>query len=208
MLDKAFKLMRYGLWAMLLGAALSGGVVAAAYYSTLEELPDVDELKQVTFETPMKIYTSDGKLIGEFGEHKRIPVKLEQIPQKMQQAFLAIEDSRFYEHSGINPIGILRALAVAVTSGGASQGASTITQQVARNFFLTRDKTLERKVKEVFIAWRIEQVLSKEEIFELYLNKIALGHRSYGVVAAAQTYYGKSLEDLVFSRNCNYRRSA
>ena len=196
MLDKAFKLMRYGLWAMLLGAALSGGVVAAAYYSTLEELPDVDELKQVTFETPMKIYTSDGKLIGEFGEHKRIPVKLEQIPQKMQQAFLAIEDSRFYEHSGIDPIGILRALAVAVTSGGASQGASTITQQVARNFFLTRDKTLERKVKEVFIAWRIEQVLSKEEIFELYLNKIALGHRSYGVVAAAQTYYGKSLEDL------------
>lgn len=196
MLLKAFKLAKLAFWAGIFCAAASGGVIASAYYSTLEELPDVDELKHVSFETPMKIYTQDGKLIGEFGEHKRIPVDLKDIPVKMQQAFLAIEDSRFYEHSGIDPIGILRAVVVAATSGGASQGASTITQQVARNFFLTRDRTLERKVKEVFIAWRIEQVLSKEEILELYLNKIALGHRSYGVVAAAQTYYGKALKDL------------
>lgn len=190
------KLAKLAFWAGIFCAAASGGVIASAYYSTLEELPNVDELKHVSFETPMKIYTNDGKLIGEFGEHKRIPVSIENIPLRMQQAFLAIEDSRFYEHSGIDPIGILRAVVVAATSGGASQGASTITQQVARNFFLTRDKTLERKVKEVFIAWRIEQVLSKDEILELYLNKIALGHRSYGVVAAAQTYYGKTLEEL------------
>ena len=190
------KLAKLAFWAGIFCAAASGGVIASAYCSTLEELPDVDELKHVSFETPMKIYTNDGKLIGEFGEHKRIPVSIEDIPLRMQQAFLAIEDSRFYEHSGIDPIGILRAVVVAATSGGASQGASTITQQVARNFFLTRDKTLERKIKEVFIAWRIEQVLSKDEILELYLNKIALGHRSYGVVAAAQTYYGKTLEEL------------
>lgn len=191
-----FKAVKYAFWATLFGIALSGGVFSAAYYSTLEELPDVAELKHVSFETPMKIYTHDGKLIGEFGEHKRIPVDLDQIPLKMQQAFLAIEDSRFYEHSGVDPVGILRSVVVAVTSGSASQGASTITQQVARNFFLTRDKTIERKIKEIFIAWRIEQVLTKQEILELYLNKIALGHRSYGVVAAAQTYYGKSLKDL------------
>lgn len=199
MLIRVYKLCKFAFWAGLFSVAMSGGAVAAAYYSTLDELPDVKELKHVSFETPMKIYTQDGKLIGEFGEHKRIPVSLDQIPLKMQQAFLAIEDSRFYEHSGVDPIGILRAVAVAVTSGGASQGASTITQQVARNFFLTRDRTIERKIKEMFIAWRMEQVLSKQEILELYLNKIALGHRSYGVVAAAQTYYGKSLDELTLA---------
>lgn len=174
-------------------------VAAGSFYQSLGELPDVKELKNVSFETPMKIYTRDGKLIGEFGEHKRIPVSLDQIPLRLQQAFLAIEDSRFYEHSGVDPIGILRAIVVAATSGGASQGASTITQQVARNFFLSRDRTIERKLKEMFIAWRMEQVLSKEEILELYLNKIALGHRSYGVVAAAQTYYGKTLDQLTLA---------
>lgn len=193
------KTIKYIFWGGLCSLALSGGVFAGAYYSTLDELPDVEELKRVSFETPMKIYTKDEKLIGEFGEHKRIPVTLDQIPEKMQQAFLAIEDSRFYEHTGVDPVGILRAMVVAVSSGGASQGASTITQQVARNFFLTRDRTIERKLKEIFIAWRIEQVLTKEEILELYLNKIALGHRSYGVVAAAQTYYGKSLDELTLA---------
>lgn len=199
MLLRAFKVCKFALWAGLFSVAMSGGAFAAAYYSTLDELPDVRELKHVSFETPMKIYTQDGKLIGEFGEHKRIPVSLDQIPLKMQQAFLAIEDSRFYEHSGVDPIGVLRAMSVALTTGGASQGASTITQQVARNFFLSRDRTIERKLKEVFIAWRMEQVLTKEEILELYLNKIALGHRSYGVVAAAQTYYGKTLDELTLA---------
>jgi len=177
--------------------AVSSAAAAGFYYKALGDLPDVTELKTVTFETPMQIFTSDGKLIGEFGEAKRIPVPLDAIPLKLRQAFLAIEDSRFYEHSGIDPIGILRAIAVAVgNSGNATQGASTITQQVARNFFLTREKTIKRKLKEMFISLRIEQILTKDEIFELYLNKIALGHNAYGVAAAAQIYYGKDLKDL------------
>ncbi len=193
------RLIRISVWCGLLSIGLCGGAVAGMYYHALGELPDVDELKHVSFETPMQIFSRDGKLIGEFGEHKRIPVSLEEIPLKLRQAFLAIEDTRFYEHSGIDPIGILRASLVALTNAQATQGASTITQQVARNFFLTRERTIERKLKEIFISWRIEQVLTKDEILELYLNKIALGHRSYGVAAAAQTYYGKELNDLTLA---------
>ena len=191
-----FKYVKFAFWTVLFGIGVSGVAGAALYYQTLGDLPDVEQLKEVTFKTPMKIYSADNKLIGEFGESKRIPVALDKIPLKMRQAFLAIEDTRFYDHSGIDPIGIVRAAIVAATSASAKQGASTITQQVARNFFLTREKTLKRKIKEVFISLRIEQVLTKDEIFELYLNKIALGHRSYGVAAAAQTYYGKNLDEL------------
>ena len=190
------RIIRGFFWSSLLCIALAGGAVAGIYYNTLGEMPDVEELKNVTFETPMQIFTADGLLIGEFGENKRIPVDIKDIPVKMQQAFLAIEDSRFYEHSGIDPIGIIRAAVVSISNASATQGASTITQQVARNFFLTREKTIKRKLKEIFISWRIEQVLSKDEILELYLNKIALGHRSYGVAAAAYVYYGKELKDL------------
>ena len=190
------RIIRGFFWSSLLCIALAGGAVASIYYNTLGEMPDVEELKNVTFETPMQIFSSDGLLIGEFGENKRIPVDIKDIPVKMQQAFLAIEDSRFYEHSGIDPIGIIRAAVVSISNASATQGASTITQQVARNFFLTREKTIKRKLKEIFISWRIEQVLTKDEILELYLNKIALGHRSYGVAAAAYVYYGKELKDL------------
>ncbi len=183
-------------WAALLSVGSIGVCTATFYYQTLGDLPDVNQLKEVTLETPMKIYTADNKLIGEFGEAKRVPISFDKIPDKLKKAFLAIEDTRFYDHSGIDPIGIFRAALVSVTSASAKQGASTITQQVARNFFLTREKTIQRKLKEIFISLRIEQILTKEEIFELYLNKIALGHRSYGVVAAAQTYYGKTLDEL------------
>lgn len=193
------KVVKTVFWGGLLCASLGGAAVSAFYYETLGSLPNVSELKEVSFETTMKVYTADHKLIGEYGESKRIPVKLADVPKKMQQAFLAIEDSRFYEHSGIDPIGILRAVVVAISNAEASQGASTITQQVARNFFLTREKTLERKIREVFISLRIEQVLTKDEILELYLNKIALGHRSYGVASAAQTYYGKDLNSLTLA---------
>ena len=190
------RIIRGFFWSSLLCIALAGGAVAGLYYNTLGEMPDVEELKHVTFETPMQIFTEDGLLIGEFGENKRIPVDIKDIPVKMQQAFLAIEDARFYEHSGIDPIGIIRAAVVSISNASATQGASTITQQVARNFFLSREKTIQRKLKEIFISWRMEQVLTKDEILELYLNKIALGHRSYGVAAAAYTYYGKKLKDL------------
>ena len=173
--------------------------VGMVYVQFKSELPDVESLKTVELQQPMQIYTSDGKLIGEVGEQRRIPVKLENIPEKLIQAVLATEDSRFYEHHGLDPIGIARALMVTINKGGASQGASTITQQLARNFFLTSEKTFTRKAKEAILAIEIENALNKQEILELYLNKIYLGYRSYGVAAAAKTYFGKELNQLTLS---------
>ena len=173
-----------------------GGVL---YFHLKSSLPSVESLKTVELQQPMQIYTADGKLIGEVGEQRRIPVKLENVPQRLQDAFLATEDSRFYEHHGLDPVGIARAIFVAVNNGGASQGASTITQQLARNFFLTPEKTIIRKAREAVLAIEIENALSKQEILELYLNKIFLGYRSYGVAAAAQTYFGKNLDELTLS---------
>ena len=173
--------------------------VGVVYIQLKSDLPDVESLKTVELQQPMQIYTSDGKLIGEVGEQRRIPVKLENIPEKLIQAVLATEDSRFYEHHGLDPIGIIRALMVTINKGGASQGASTITQQLARNFFLTPEKTLIRKAKEAILAIEIENALNKQEIVELYLNKIYLGYRSYGVAAAAKTYFGKELNQLTLS---------
>ena len=177
------------------------GLVASGvlYFHLKSSLPSVESLKTVELQQPMQIYTADGKLIGEVGEQRRIPVKLENVPQRLQDAFLATEDSRFYDHHGLDPIGIARAIFVAVNNGGASQGASTITQQLARNFFLTPEKTIIRKAREAVLAIEIENALSKQEILELYLNKIFLGYRSYGVAAAAQTYFGKNLDELTLS---------
>ena len=163
------------------------------------DLPDVATLKDVKLQTPMQVYSADGELIAQFGEKRRIPLTLSQIPPMVRNAFIATEDSRFYDHHGIDPIGIFRAASVAMTSGRASQGASTITQQLARNFFLSPEKTVIRKVKEAFLAIRIEQMLTKDEILELYLNKIYLGQRAYGVGAAAYVYFGKSLDQLTLS---------
>ena len=175
---------------------VAGGML---YFHLKSELPSVEALKTVELQQPMQIYTADGKLIGEVGEQRRIPVKLAEVPQRLIDAFLATEDSRFYDHHGLDPIGIARALFVAVNNGGASQGASTITQQLARNFFLTPEKTMIRKAREAVLAVEIENTLTKQEILELYLNKIFLGYRSYGVAAAAQTYFGKSLNELTLS---------
>ena len=173
--------------------------VGVVYVQLKSDLPDVETLKTVELQQPMQIYTSDGKLIGEVGEQRRIPVKLNDVPQKLIDAVLATEDSRFYEHHGLDPIGIGRAVMVAISKGGASQGASTITQQLARNFFLTPEKSLIRKAKEAILAIEIENALDKNEILELYLNKIYLGYRSYGVAAAAKTYFGKELNQLTLS---------
>ena len=175
---------------------VAGGML---YFHLKSELPSVETLKTVELQPPMQIYTADGKLIGEVGEQRRIPVKLADVPQRLIDAFLATEDSRFYDHHGLDPIGIARALFVAVNNGGASQGASTITQQLARNFFLTPEKTIIRKAREAVLAVEIENTLTKQEILELYLNKIFLGYRSYGVAAAAQTYFGKPLNKLTLS---------
>lgn len=180
---------------VLLGAASIFGL----YKYVEPQLPDVATLKDIRLQTPMQVYSADGELIAQFGEKRRIPLKLEQIPPMMVHAFIATEDSRFYDHHGVDPVGIFRAASVAVVSGHASQGASTITQQLARNFFLSPERTLMRKIKEVFLAIRIEQMMNKDEILELYLNKIYLGYRAYGVGAAAYVYFGKDVNQLTLS---------
>lgn len=148
----------------------------------------------------MQVFTKDGLLINQFGEKRRIPVTIDEIPEQLLHAFLATEDSRFYDHIGIDPIGIVRSALVLISTGEKKQGASTITMQLARNFFLTREKAYIRKVKEIFIAMHIENLLTKDEILELYLNKIELGNRAFGIGAAAQVYYGKDLNSLTLAQ--------
>lgn len=178
---------------------LGVGTIFGFYVYVKPELPDVATLKDVELQTPMQVYSADGKLISQFGEKRRIPVTYEDIPQDLIDALIATEDSRFYDHPGIDPIGITRAAVVVAMSGSAKQGASTITQQLARNFFLSNEKKIMRKIKEIFIAIHIEQLLTKQEIMELYVNKIFLGYRSYGFGAAARVYFGKDLKDLTLS---------
>lgn len=173
--------------------------VAVVYYQLKSDLPDVTSIQNIPLQVPMKVLSKDGELISQFGEKRRIPLTRKEIPDQLANAFIATEDSRFYQHVGMDPIGILRAASVYIMSGRAKQGASTITQQVARNFFLTNEKTILRKVREIFIAVRIEQILTKDEILMLYLNKIALGHRAFGVGAAAQVYFGKTVSQLTLS---------
>ncbi len=180
---------------MILGVSTIFGF----YYYVKPELPDVATLRDVKLQTPMQVFSQDGKLISQFGEKRRNPVTYDEIPRHLVEALIATEDSRFYEHPGIDPIGITRAALVVAMSGSAKQGASTITQQLARNFFLSNEKKIMRKIKEIFIAIHIEQLLSKEEIMELYVNKIFLGHRSYGFGAAARVYFGKDLPELTLS---------
>ncbi|ALS99967.1 penicillin-binding protein 1A [Lacimicrobium alkaliphilum] len=178
-------------------SALLGAIaLAALYFYIRPELPSVAILKDVRLQTPMKVYSQDGQLISQFGVKRRIPLELKNIPEPMLQAFLATEDSRFYDHPGVDIIGVARAFMNLVTTGEKGQGASTITMQLARNFFLSREKAWMRKIKETFIALHIEQLLSKDEILELYLNKIELGHRAFGVGAAAQVYFGKTVDEL------------
>ncbi|MCW8332847.1 penicillin-binding protein 1A [Vibrio paucivorans] len=190
------RLFIFTLICMILGVTTIFGF----YYHVKPELPDVATLRDVELQTPMQVFSQDGKLISQFGEKRRIPVTYDEIPQHLIEALIATEDSRFYEHPGIDPIGITRAAIVVAMSGSAKQGASTITQQLARNFFLSNEKKIMRKIKEIFIAIHIEQLLTKQEILELYVNKIFLGYRSYGFGAAAQTYFGKNLQDLSLSQ--------
>ncbi|MBH0058390.1 PBP1A family penicillin-binding protein [Pseudoalteromonas sp. SWXJZ94C] len=170
------------------------------YYYVKPDIPSVQVLKDVQLQTPMQVFTKDGLLINQFGEKRRIPVTIDEIPKPLINAFLATEDNRFYDHIGIDPIGIIRSALVLISTGEKKQGASTITMQLARNFFLTREKAYIRKVKEIFIALHIEKLLTKDEILELYLNKIELGNRAFGIGAAAQVYYGKELKDLTLAQ--------
>ncbi len=172
-------------------------VCASLLYVYIEsQLPDVNSLKTVQLQVPLRIYTQDGLLIQEYGEKRRIPVSYEEIPQTLVHAVLATEDQRFFEHPGVDVFGLARATVRMIKTGTKSQGGSTITMQVARNFFLNRKKTFLRKFNEIVLAIKIDRELSKEKILELYLNKIYLGNRAYGVGAAAKIYYGKTLKEL------------
>ncbi|MBE0436792.1 MAG: penicillin-binding protein 1A, partial [Methylomicrobium sp.] len=183
------------------------GLISAAIYGYLllerlsEELPDVNQLKDIHYQTPLQIYSKDNLLIAEFGEKKRSPITIDQAPKELIHAFLAAEDKHFYEHHGVDFVGLFRAALKLATTGKKEQGGSTITMQVTRNFLLSREKTYTRKLKEILLSLKIEETFSKDTILELYLNKIYLGQRSYGVAAAAQTYYGKSLNELTLAES-------
>jgi penicillin-binding protein 1A len=170
-----------------------------AYLYLEPKLPSIETLKDVRLQVPLRIYSNDHLLIAEYGEKRREPLDFDQIPPLMINAFLAAEDDRFYQHPGVDYQGILRAAIQLLLTGERRQGGSTITMQVARNFFLSSRKTYTRKLNEIFLALKIERMLSKQEIIELYLNKIYLGHRSYGVGAAALVYYGRPVEKLELS---------
>ncbi len=162
----------------------------------LPGLPEIETIRDVKLKIPLRVYTSDESLISEIGEQRRIPIQIDNVPTQLIKAFLASEDNRFYEHPGVDWQGILRAAINLIKTGEKSQGGSTITMQVARNFFLSREKTYLRKINEIFLALKIERELSKKEILELYLNKIYLGQRAYGVGAASQVYYGININNL------------
>jgi len=167
------------------------------YFLTIyPTLPDPKELKEVTYQVPLKIVTQDNKLITEIGTKRRIPLEYPEIPERMTQAIISAEDENFFAHSGVDYKGLARAVYQLVTTGEKKSGGSTITMQVARNFFLTREKSYLRKLNEIILAYKIENELSKGEILALYLNKIFLGYRSYGVAAAANTYYGRPIREL------------
>ncbi len=192
-LAKIFKFLVLTGFLGALGGAIALGV---AYYYIEPELPNIDNLREVRLQVPLKVFSHEGKLIAEFGEQRRNPLTYEQIPRTMVQAVLSAEDANFFAHPGVDYRGLLRAGLQLALTGKKKQGGSTITMQVARNFYLTRQKTYTRKLSEILLALRIEEELSKPEILELYLNKIYLGQRAYGVGAAAQVYYGKPVDEL------------
>ncbi len=191
-----WKLTKFALTLGLLGALAAAVALGVAYYYLEPELPDIDNLREVRLQVPLKVYSRDSRLIAEFGEQRRNPLDYEQFPSRMIEAFLSAEDANFFEHPGVDWRGLMRAGIQLATTGEKRQGGSTITMQVARNFYLSRQKTYTRKLSEIFLALRIERELSKEEILELYLNKIYLGQRAYGVGAAARVYYGKTVDEL------------
>ena len=174
-------------------------LVGLAAFLAYPTLPSLEVLTDYRPKIPLRIYSSDGVQLGEFGEERRALVKIAEVPDIMKKAILAAEDDRFYEHGGVDYSGVIRAALSNLTAGGVRQGASTITMQLARNFFLTKEKTLSRKFNEMLLAFKIEHYLSKDEILELYINQIYLGQRAFGFAAAAQTYFGKSLSQVSLS---------
>jgi penicillin-binding protein 1A len=199
---KASRLTRYAPWLILLGGlgAVASLMISAsligAYYYVAPSLPPAEAIREIPLQIPLRIFSRDGRLIEEVGERRRILVDYEDLPPFVVQAFVAAEDGRFFEHPGIDYLGILRASVTMLRTGEISGGGSTITQQLARDYFLTREQLFTRKLREAFLAYKIEQEFSKEEIMSLFLNKMFFGQRAYGVAAAAQVYFGKNLNDI------------
>ncbi len=186
-------------WLAIFFLTLIAGIAvfcSIVYYRLASELPDVKTLHNVRYEVPMSIVSRDDRLIAQFGGNKRIPIHIENVPDSLIKAFLAAEDNNFFEHSGIDYKGLIRASLQLAATGKKRQGGSTITMQVTRNFLITNEKTFKRKLKEIILALKLEREYPKKKILELYLNQIYMGHSAYGIVAAAQTYYGKPLEQL------------
>ena len=184
------------LWLFLAGTFSSIALVLGVYLYFAPQLPNADELRNVELQTPLRIYTSDHRLITEIGEKRRTPLTFEQIPPRFIDALLASEDDSFFDHYGIDVKGLLRATLELILSGEKKSGGSTITMQVAKNYHLSNEKTFTRKIKQILLAIRLEQEFTKQEIIELYVNKVFLGKRAYGFEAAAQVYYGKHLNEL------------
>jgi penicillin-binding protein 1A len=192
------------------GLAISSLALAAlisgAYLYLQPSLPTVEAMRQIELQVPLRVYSRDGQVIAQIGEQRRIPVTFDEIPPMVRQAFIAAEDDRFFEHAGFDYQGILRSIFVNLLPGSRLEGASTISQQTAKNLFLTNDRTWRRKVQEMFLTYRIEQEFTKEEILSLYLNVIHFGKRAYGVAAAADVYFGKTLDQLTLAEAATLAR--
>ena len=193
--------LRFLLRLSILGALGATWLLAGVYLYLSPNLPDVETLRDVRLQTPMRVYTRDGELIGQFGEQKRSPMPFDEIPQQFVEALLAAEDDNFFRHRGIDFMGLLRAVSELVLTGEKGSGGSTLTMQVARNYFLTLERTFMRKFNEILLAVEIERALDKQEIFELYFNRVFLGHRAYGFQAASQVYYGKGIGELTLAQH-------
>ena len=190
-------------WFVILSiSAFAIGLLALTgiYFYLSPRLPSAESLEDVQLQVPLRVYTREGALVAEFGEQRRVPLGLEDIPSSMIKAVLAAEDDRFYVHPGVDWQGLTRAVIYLIRTGEKGPGGSTITMQVARNFFLGSEKTYVRKANEILLALKIENEFTKDEILELYFNKIFLGHRAYGVGAAAQVYYGRSIQELTLAQ--------
>ncbi|MEQ9465586.1 MAG: transglycosylase domain-containing protein, partial [Haliea sp.] len=185
----------------LLGFLAASWLLAGVYLYLNPGLPDVATLRDVKLQTPMQVFTRDGDLIGQFGEQKRNPMHFDEIPPQFIQALLAAEDDRFFSHRGVDFAGLLRAVSELALTGEKGSGGSTLTMQVARNYFLSLERTFMRKFNEILLAFQIERALEKQEIFELYFNRVFLGHRSYGFEAAAQVYYGSTISELSLAQH-------
>jgi penicillin-binding protein 1A len=188
-------------WLLLAGLSVTAVTFAGLYLYLSPKLPSVDGLRQIKLQTPLRVYSSDGKLIGEFGEQRRTPLKYNQIPQNYLKALLSAEDAEFFQHHGVSLKGLLRAGSQILQSGEIQSGGSTLTMQLARDLFLTRKQVFSRKFNEILLSLQIEQTFSKEEILELFNNKMFFGNRAYGLQAAAQIYYGKDIQDLTIAQD-------